>query len=166
MNVIVLLKKLTTRGYEGAFTVYKSPYRIKKMAWDGVQGRSTMVFLWPAGGCLPWRLAIPHLSLVSAHLHSFKRGLVSWTGQWNSVHAKNRSYLLLVVWCVWQHGGNMEHDFIVLICCIKRMGAGGVSCNLNNIKKKIQFMTTVYRHIICKGVYVHFRTITNMAKIH
>ena len=37
------------------------------------------------------------------------------------------SYLLLVVRCVWQHGRNMEHDLIVFVCCVQRMGSSGVS---------------------------------------
>lgn len=58
-------------------------------------------------------------------------------GKWNRAKKereeyflKNRiSYLLFVVRCIRQHGGNMEHNFIVLIRCIQRMSSSGVSCH-------------------------------------
>ena len=30
-------------------------------------------------------------------------------------------YLLLVVWSIWQHSGNVEHNFIVLVRCVQRV---------------------------------------------
>lgn len=33
------------------------------------------------------------------------------------------TYLLLIVGCVWQHGGYVEHDLIILVSSIQRVGA-------------------------------------------
>ena len=43
---------------------------------------------------------------------------------------------MLVVRCVRQHGRNMEHDLIVFVCCVQRMGSSGVSYSLKKKKKR------------------------------
>ena len=43
---------------------------------------------------------------------------------------------MLVVRCVWQHGRNMEHDLIVFVCCVQRMGSSGVSYSKKKKKER------------------------------
>lgn len=37
------------------------------------------------------------------------------------------TYLLLVVGCVGQHGGHMEHDLIILVSRMQGVGSSGIS---------------------------------------
>lgn len=55
---------------------------------------------------------------------------------WRNRENTRISYLLLVVRCVWQHGRNMEHNFIVFVCCVQRMGSSGVSYSEKQTNKK------------------------------
>ena len=61
-------------------------------------------------------------------------------GKWNKGEKNTENtripYLLLVVRCVRQHGRNMEHDLIVFVCCVQRMGSSGVSYSLKKKKKR------------------------------
>lgn len=49
-------------------------------------------------------------------------------------------YLLCVIGCVWEHGGNMEHDLIILITCVQRVCPSGIRCEIRK-KEKIDIYT-------------------------
>ena len=42
------------------------------------------------------------------------------------------SYLLFIVGSVRQHGGNMEHNLVIMERCIQRLGTRGISCKKHN----------------------------------
>ena len=48
-------------------------------------------------------------------------------------HRHSSSYLLLVVRCVGQHGGDVEHYLIVFVGCVQRVGSSGVSYSSGKI---------------------------------
>lgn len=48
-----------------------------------------------------------------------------------AVEGTGRLYLLPVVWRVGEHGAHVEHELVVLVCCVERVRSRRIRCKIN-----------------------------------
>lgn len=105
-----------------ARTMMKTCWKWERMFW-GVKGNA------PGS----WKMMVTMSLPMCLFLSSYKRheeGQMDprWPEKGVGMpHAGAGRYLLPVVGGVGQHGGDVEHDLVVLVGRVERVGAGGVS---------------------------------------